>query len=272
MTRRRQELRHPTPAPRDVAIGYCRPDSVDGAFAECLASLQEHDMLGSQRIRQRIYVESGPRISPARNRIVARMLLDENLQWLLMLDTDMTFTPDLLDRMLEVADPNDERPIIGALCFAGGRDFRIAPTIYVANPDAPPGELNLRQHLDYPENAVIRVHGTGAACILIHRSVFEGLYAQFKDRTVYPWFAETEIPPGYDNGVRYDGADIGEDITFSLRAVQAGFPIHVHTGIKVGHRKKVTLDEEAFLANRAHIETVGEDAARAKALRKIGVA
>lgn len=272
MTKRRQELRHPSTPKRDVVIGYVRPAEVDGAFAECLANLADHDWLHNERIKRRVYVESGPRISVSRNRVIAQMLADEDAQWLLMLDTDMTFMPDLLDLMLAAADPNDERPIVGALCFAGGRDFRIAPTIYVANPDAPPGELQLQQHLDYPDNALVRCHGTGAACILIHRSVLEALYARYKDVTVYPWFAETEIPPVIQDGVRYDGSDIGEDITFSLRCINAGFKIHVHTGIKTGHRKKVTLDEDAYLANREHIEAVGEDEARRLSLRKLGVA
>lgn len=271
MSKRRAELRHPDRIPtHDTVVGYCRPDSVDGAFSECLAALMEHDMLHSQRILKRVYIESGPRIAPARNRIVAQMLADPKAQWLLMLDVDMTFMPTLLDQMLETANPTDV-PILGALTFGGGRDFRIAPMIFAAK-DAAPGELNLQIHLDYPPDTLVKCHGTGAACILIHRTVLEALLAKYRMATVYPWFAETEIHPVNIDGVDYAGSDIGEDITFCLRAVNAGFPIHVHTGIKTGHRKKITLDEDAYRANRRHIEEVGEDEARRLSLRKLGVA
>lgn len=271
MSRRRAELRHPDRLPtRDVVVGYCRPDSIDGAFSECLAALMEHDMLHTQRILKRVYIESGPRIAPARNRIVAQMLLDPAARWLLMLDVDMTFTPDLLDRFLDHANPADV-PILGALTFGGGRDFRIAPMIFAANPAAQPGELNLQIHYDYPEDTLVKCHGTGAACLLIHRTVLEALYTKYRRTTVYPFFAETEIAPITFNGVDYDGTDIGEDITFCLRAVNLGFPIHVHTGIKTGHRKKITLDENTYRENRRHIEAVGEHEARRLAREKIGV-
>lgn len=261
MTKTRAQLRHPVTPTRDVTIGYCHGGSNDAAFVSCLCNLMDHDWLHGQRIRKRVYVESGPRIAAARNKVMAQWLLDPDSQWLLMLDDDMTFMPDTLDRLLEAADPT-ERPIVGGLCFAGGRDFRIAPTIYVANPDAAPGELNFQLHLDYPADALIRVHGTGAACLLIHRSVADKLYHRYSDKTVYPWFAETE----------FGGKDIGEDITFCLRAGMEGFPVYVHTGIKIGHRKTHTIGEDEYLANRAHIESIGEAEARKIALAKIGVA
>lgn len=266
MSKRRAEQRHPElhkvdPPTRDVAIGYCRSTNLDGIFAERLMDVQDYDWLHNHRIRKRIFIESGPRIAAARNRVVERWLEDPESQWLWMLDTDMTFTADTLDRLLEAADPV-ERPIVGGLCFAGGRDFRIAPTIYVANPDAPPGELNLQLHFDYPADSLIRVHATGAACLLIHRSVGEKLYARYHEKTVHPWFAETEM----------GGKDIGEDVTFCIRAGLEGFPIYVHTGIKIGHRKTTTLTEDEYLANRAHIDSVGEDEARTAALKKIGIA
>jgi GT2 family glycosyltransferase len=34
---------------------------------------------------------------------------------------------------------------------------------------------------------------------------------------------------------------MGEDLTFCLRAAAAGYPIHVHTGVQVGHMKSTTL-------------------------------
>lgn len=34
---------------------------------------------------------------------------------------------------------------------------------------------------------------------------------------------------------------MGEDLTFCLRCAAAGIPVHVHTGVQVGHMKSVML-------------------------------
>jgi len=135
---RRAQFRHPT-------------NELDGVFAERLMDLQDYDWLHNRRIRKWIFIESGPRIAAARNRVVEQWLTDPASTWLWMLDTDMTFTPDTLDRLLDAADPV-ERPIVGGLCFAGGRDFRIAPTIYVATLTRRPArELEELEDLTSPQ-------------------------------------------------------------------------------------------------------------------------
>ena len=44
------------------------------------------------------------------------------------------------------------------------------------------------------------------------------------------------------------GAPVGEDVTFSLRALACNIPIHVDTGVKIGHHKSTLLTEELFLS------------------------
>jgi hypothetical protein len=48
-----------------------------------------------------------------------------------------------------------------------------------------------------------------------------------------PWFKE--VPVGAPLAL------MGEDLTFCLRCQAAGIPVHVHTGIQVGHMKPVML-------------------------------
>jgi predicted ATP-grasp superfamily ATP-dependent carboligase len=48
------------------------------------------------------------------------------------------------------------------------------------------------------------------------------------------------------------GEAVGEDITFCLRAAEAGFPTHVDTSIKCGHEKPVVIDERLFLTQQMY--------------------
>src|SRR5438128_10390565 len=74
-----------------------------------------------------IALEWGPNISTARNKIAADFLTRPT-PWLLMVDTDMVFAGDALDRLIAAADPV-ERPIVGALCYSPveGAEY---PTMY----------------------------------------------------------------------------------------------------------------------------------------------
>jgi hypothetical protein len=176
----------------------------------------------------------------ARNEAVKQFLGDRDAEWLFWVDTDMGFTPDTVDRLLEVADPVD-RPIVGALCFAqrertpdgmGGYRCTPAPTLYdwVRTGDVE-GFLGRSQ---YPINTVERVAGTGSACVLIHRSVFERIQ-------------EASGPVWYDRVFNPSAKQlVGEDLSFCMRAGAVDVPVHVHTGVRTTHLKQFWLTEQDY--------------------------
>lgn len=175
---------------------------------------------------------SGANITNARNEIATTMLATD-ADWLWFFDTDMVCEPDILDRLIEAAHPED-RPVLGALCFSLQDGWRACPTLYVIRDDGKVGRV-----FDYPEKTVMRVL-TGTGCLLIHRTVLEKMQAQqFSD--AYPWFQETKI----------GSLPIGEDITFCLRAESIGIPVHVDTGIECGHEKTYVIDSSVFKAQQA---------------------
>ena len=55
-----------------------------------------------------IRIDSGPILDVGRNRLAAAFL-DTSAEWLLMVDTDMTFPPDALERLLA-----NGAPVVGA--------------------------------------------------------------------------------------------------------------------------------------------------------------
>lgn len=222
---------------RAVCIAYIHPGQVSSYFTESLALTLFGQINRSQwRIRHRvanIYQDwSSANVSESRNRLTRRFLDRDEADWLLWIDADMKWTPMDIDTLLDVADPVDV-PVVGGLAF--GLDGKnLMPTIYhFAEIDGAPTTVRIR---DYPRDEVVKCAATGAAFLLIHRSVVQAIaYRQFN--AAFPWFQETQ----------HGDKPVGEDITFCLRVLSAGFPVHVHTGVRIGHHKSQVLDEDMFL-------------------------
>jgi hypothetical protein len=99
---------------------------VSGAFLDSLMDLLGED--GYRTIAGTIRVETGPVLVAARNKLVQVFMEQMDFPWLFMVDTDMVFGPDVIDRLKQVASPHI---IAGALCFGWFSDARIAkPTLY----------------------------------------------------------------------------------------------------------------------------------------------
>lgn len=194
-----------------VVVGYVSPGYIATEFHDSLMHL-----ILEQGIGGRISGLSGPRIASSRNKIV-RTFLETNREWLWMLDTDMVFGSDTLRNLLDA-----DREIVGALCHGvsneTGEPFPVMHELT---------DTGMRRIDDYPENEVIEVDATGAACLLVHRDVLAKMEAN-ADNPLYPWFQE---------GRTLGGLEVGEDVCFCLKAKEQGFKIHVHTGVRVGHKK-----------------------------------
>lgn len=223
-----------------VAIAYCHPvDSVGADFHVSLLKLIVKDANSIGRVKLHLHLGSGANITNARNELVRQFLRHPmHVDWMFFVDADMTFEPDIIDRLVEVADPK-ERPIVGALCFAldrgEGSTQEIVPTIYgFAKPENEDDQPQMVRYQSYPEDTLMPVAATGSAAILVHRTVYETIEPKWES----PW-------NWYQEWLFY-GEPIGEDVTFCLKAAQAGFPIYVHTGIATGHVKPFIMNQELF--------------------------
>lgn len=210
-----------------AVIGYVHPGTVRAEFC---ASLLAVCLEGKTPVTQVLAVGSGPNISHARNMVCRQFLEQDATAWLLMCDTDMWFRADTVDRLLAAADPVD-RPVMGALCFSQNTEDPAGepyPTMY--EPVERGGDLVFARYKQWPQDAVVPVAATGAACLLIHRGVLERVEKSAGDAAA-PWFRESHTRT----------ALIGEDLTFCLRCQTAGIPVHVHTGVRAGHMKTTML-------------------------------
>ena len=231
-----------------VTVAYVHGNEVTYSWHHSMVELVGYDMAHHGRVLRGGYISmryGSSGLPEARNKAVAEFLSSRDADWLLWVDTDMGFPPDVVDRLLGAADPA-QRPIVGALCFAqkeidpdrmGGWRCVAAPTIFdwVRAGD---GMEGFTTRWDYPRDTLVQCAGTGSACILIHKSVFAKIAARYGP----VWYDMAPNPT--------TGHLMGEDLTFCARAGALGIPVFVHTGVGTSHMKPVWLAEPDYQAER----------------------
>jgi hypothetical protein len=233
---------HAKAAAKDrVVLAYIHPGETSSYFTQSLMNLLMFDQATSRRVVGCLNEWSSANVSPARNSLTGRFLDEYDADWLLWIDADMAFEHTALEGLLASAHPT-ERPIVGGLCF-GSSLGRLFPTIYqfVETDD---GLTTIRVE-EYPDG-LVQCAATGAAFLLIHRSVLEAMRDR-KFNAAFPWFQEAELA----------GQPAGEDLTFCIRAGILGLPVFVDTRVRIGHHKSIVLDHDMFQAQRAEAEADG---------------
>lgn len=212
-------------------------------------------MLRDQAASQRIIRENGQYVrkvsgtmgvAAARSEIAAYFLAHTDAEWLFMVDSDMGFADDTVDRLVASAQANSV-PVLGALAFAqkvdtdvrpgqfGAVRMRITPTLYTYL-ERPNGERGFQAITKYRRDAFQHVAGTGAACLLVHRSALEAVGPD-------PFMPVTDPRAGGNGTPR----TFSEDLSFCIRVQAAGLSMGVDTSIKTTHYKGgLFLDEETF--------------------------
>ena len=231
--------------PGTVAVGFLDPGEWSACFGLSLVDLYLADAHTTRRIvpdgkQLRNQCMAGG-IAAGRNEVATQFLDRTDNEWLWFIDTDMGFGPDTVERLLDVADPT-ERPVVGGLCFKlhregpgahYGEKYAILPTAFawVETPDTV-GFAPLR---DVPDDALVEVSATGAACLLIHRSALATVRAKYGDN----WFSPVTHPTG--------PTTFSEDLSFCVRLAAVDLPIFVHGGVTTTHHKGgIFLDRDAF--------------------------
>lgn len=207
-----------------AVVAYLHPGSVRAEFMRSMLDLARRT---PDAVAGFIERRAGPNLARWRNSVVRQFLDDTDAPWLWMVDSDMVFAPDTLGRMLAAADWA-QRPILGALCFSETDSGEQFSTMYELVEDD--GQPVFARYAQWPEDSVVKVAATGTGCLLVHRRVF-GAITRHKHDEVAPWFRE----------VTFGRRLLGEDLTFCMRAQSAGIPVHVHTGVQVGHVKTTVL-------------------------------
>lgn len=225
-----------------VCLSYVHPNEVAHSWHQSVLNLMAWDIGHDQRVMRGGFLAmrcGTDGLVAARNR-VAEQFLAGDAEWLFVVDTDMGFAPDTVDRLIAAADPV-ERPIVGALAFAqrevevdGLGGYRCQPRVTILDYIDGPHGGQFAGRTTWQANTLTRCAATGMACIVIHRSVVQAIHDQHGT-----WF--DRIPAA-------DGGLLGEDVSFCVRAGAAGFPVYVHTGVRTTHLKQLWLSEQDYLA------------------------
>lgn len=168
----------------------------------------------------------GSVIHDSRNEF-ASIAIQNGFDRVLCIDSDMTFTPDLLTRLSAHLD-SGKRMVCG-LYFK--RVLPTEPVIYRQETATDPnhGEyIKSTPLLTYPRNTLFQIDACGFGAVMMDVSLL---------REVWDRYGPPFTP--YLN--------LGEDLTFCWRVRQLGVPIWCDSTIRVGHLGQVVFSEETYL-------------------------
>lgn len=215
-----------------VYVGNVNPGHVSSRYCTSMHSMRVSDEINGWRsLAGFIEVQSGAQISKARNDVV-RAFLDrcdgeeDPADWLLFLDSDMVFPPDLHIR-LQVAASRADAEVVGGLCVMV-TELGAVPTIYQW--DKVPGSKGFtRVSLEYPHDSLVQVAATGTACLMVHKNLLKRMREKYGNDLSY--FSEMVVD------VEGTPHWVSEDIAFCARAAEFDARIFVDTSTKIGHHK-----------------------------------
>lgn len=209
-----------------IMIAIPAQDMMHTGFAQSLLGLKVPE---GASIRYGMIMNS--LVYDARNAL-AQQALAEDMDYILWLDSDMTFSNDLLLRLLE-----DDKDIVAGLFFRRRPPFN--PCLYkTLRADRERPERNAHeQYNDYPRDELFEVEGCGMAAVLTKADVFRKITLnEIGD-------GRKAVAPPFVPLLGY-----GEDLSFCIRAREAGCEVWCDSRVKVGHMASVVIDEKAWEA------------------------
>ena len=179
---------------------------------------------------------TGSMIAVNRNKVI-KEAIKNGAEYLLLVDTDMIFPPDSIQRLAA-----HDKPVVAGLAFS--KMHNSVPNMYWRGDD---GEWS--PIVEWDDGTLVKVDCIGGAFILIKTEILKDLPAPwFASPTVADYYtmmaAETASAAGGDVRAvlesmkkKFAGNDnvMGEDFYFSELLRRNGIPIYVDTSLKIGH-------------------------------------
>lgn len=190
-------------------------DTVPALFCQSLALLQR---AGDTKVG----FEVGSLVYNARNNL-ARQAIKAEADYVLWLDSDMVFGPNLLQKMLQVCTENDIDFLTG-LCFR--RKPPYTPCLFDKLEKTENG-ASYTALMSVPEGR-FKVGGCGFAGVLMSLDVILSVAAKFEGRMFDPL------------------KGFGEDVSFCWRARQCGYDIWCDSEIELGHVGSCVITRAVF--------------------------
>ena len=204
-------------------------DQTSTLFDQCLDNLIPVGEISKTR-------NPGSLVYISRNSL-SEVAIREGLDYVLWIDSDMVFEPDLMQRLMKRMDEGCD--IVAPLFFRRRAPF--SPVIYkTIKLGITPDENIINGYSDYPKDSLFEVDACGFGCVMMRVSVLEKVLNEQK--ALFTPYAQ-----------------FGEDLSFCLRARRSGFKIYCDSSIKVGHISQTVVTEETYLQYRKGKEENGND-------------
>jgi len=221
----------PTPVndPPLVFLGTICGGSLRVEYVNSMIQTATHPETG---VRATIIEPYGPYLDDGRNVVIERALARGEFDYLLFVDSDISWRPEDVCKIVAAAEAHPFPAI-----FTGAYSSARHGVPFVVAGNYIPGSRNVEcftmeqfydLHARHGDGAV-QIDGCGAGFLLIPRVVIDRLL-EIHGSPV-PWFCEPII----------DGVHHGEDYGFCMRAEDAGFPTYLVPSITLLHNKTVAL-------------------------------
>lgn len=201
----------------NILIAVPSMDSVPAHFAQSLASLKK---VGNCAVAFKV----GSLVYTSRNEL-AKHALQMSADYVLWLDSDMKFEPDILEKMMATME-SQKMDILTGLYFR-----RVPPFTPVIFDKLELDENGICTHhnIDYVPWSLMEVDGCGFGCVLMKIDVLLDVIATYRD-CFSPF------------------AGVGEDLSFCIRARQLGHSIWLDPKIQLGHCGHNIVTREVYEA------------------------
>lgn len=202
----------------NILIAVPSMDSVPAVFAQSLAMLKK---VGNCAVAFQV----GSLVYESRNDL-AKYAVQSEADYVLWLDSDMLFEPELLEKMMATLQEHD-LDILTGIYYRRRHPF--SPVLMKKLSIDENNFCEYENFNAYPEDGIFEVEGIGFGCVLMKSDVLMDIKATYND-----WFS----PFGR----------VGEDLSFCWRARQTGHKIFADPSIQLGHCGQQIITKEFYEA------------------------
>lgn len=204
---------------KKILIAVPCMDQVPAQFAHSLATLTSY---GIEDTQISVWFNLGSLIYTSRDQIAKKALLDE-ADLVMWFDSDMTFNPDTLKRLLKHVDNGAD--IVTGVYYRRTPPF--SPVVFDTMELNEAGDTFEFTEFDEIPGEPFEVGACGFGCVLMKTEVFVSVFAKY---------GQMFTPL----------ANCGEDIAFCWRAGKCGYKIIADPSIGLGHVGHTIISREFF--------------------------
>ena len=187
-------------------------DTLSARFAQCLVNLVN----GKHDFEVEVGFHIGSLVYDSRNKLAERAI-NSTADYVLWLDSDMTFMPDTLDIMVKELEDNNYEMLAG-MYYRRRPPF--TPTLFKTLDISEMGVTS--EEFDEIPEEIFEVAGCGFGCVLMKRNVLWNVLC--------------------NHGYMFSPIDnVGEDLSFCWRARTCGHKIYCDPTIALGHEIRTTI-------------------------------